>query len=183
MVAARACDGGGACACDGGACVCGGVSYVCGGDACVWWRRVCQFLTEELAAFLMAAVRADEARWAPVLAAHASSKGALDEASSDALARFDEHVPRARTRLQLPSWLLLLLLLGCGGVVGFRSVVAGASRALNRLRKMELWKEKQHGDAAAEPRHPTSSHPTSSHPTSSHCISSRARTPQLGSTQ
>ena len=51
------------------------------------WVR---FLQDELPALLMAAVRVDGERWAPVLAAHAKAKGALDDATRDALSRFDE---------------------------------------------------------------------------------------------
>ena len=52
-----------------------------------WWIK---FLQDEMVPFLMAAVRADSARWSPALAAHAKAKGALDDATRDALSRFDE---------------------------------------------------------------------------------------------
>ena len=52
--------------------------------------RWIKFLQEELVAFLMVAVQADEARWAPVLKAHTKRKGALDNATREALSRFDE---------------------------------------------------------------------------------------------
>ena len=51
------------------------------------WLR---FLQGELSPFLMAAVRLDGERWAPVLQMHAGAKGALDEATREALSRFDE---------------------------------------------------------------------------------------------
>ena len=38
----------------------------------------------------MAAVRLDGERWAPVLQMHANARGALDEATREALGRFDE---------------------------------------------------------------------------------------------
>ena len=52
--------------------------------------RWCRFLQEELQAFLMAAVRVDGERWAPVLEVYASRRGALDDATRAALSRFDE---------------------------------------------------------------------------------------------
>ena len=52
--------------------------------------RWVRFLQEELPAFLMAAVRVDGERWAPVLEAHAAAKGALNDTTRDALSRFDE---------------------------------------------------------------------------------------------
>ena len=52
--------------------------------------RWVRFLQDELSPFLMAAVRVDGERWAPVLQMHAGSKGALDEATREALSRFDE---------------------------------------------------------------------------------------------
>jgi hypothetical protein len=52
--------------------------------------RWVRFLQDELSPFLMAAVRLDGERWAPVLQMHAGAKGALDEATKEALSRFDE---------------------------------------------------------------------------------------------
>lgn len=51
------------------------------------WLR---FLQEELGPFLIAATRVNEPRYGPLLKAHAKSKGALDEATRDAVARFNE---------------------------------------------------------------------------------------------
>jgi len=52
--------------------------------------RWVRFLQDELAPFLQAAVRLDGERWSPALAAHAQAKGSLDDATRDALSRFDE---------------------------------------------------------------------------------------------
>ena len=52
--------------------------------------RWIRFLQSELGPFLMAAVRVDPGRYEEQLKAHTKSKGALDEATRDALSRFDE---------------------------------------------------------------------------------------------
>jgi len=48
------------------------------------------FLSEELGAFLVAAVKVDADRYERILREHTKGKGALDEAAKDALKRFDE---------------------------------------------------------------------------------------------
>lgn len=59
--------------------------------------RWCRFLQDELVVFLMAAVRADGSRWASVLEAYSKRRGALDQAASEALCRFDELRKSTRT--------------------------------------------------------------------------------------
>ena len=52
--------------------------------------RWVKFLTEDLAPFLMAAIKVDPARYGAALKEHTRSKSALDDAAKDALRRFDE---------------------------------------------------------------------------------------------
>ena len=49
-----------------------------------------KFLQEELPAFLKVAIVVDGERWAKVLERHTKAKGALDDATREALSRFDE---------------------------------------------------------------------------------------------
>ena len=46
--------------------------------------------SQEMAPFLVAAVKVDGERYSPILKAYSKSKSALDEATVDALSRFDE---------------------------------------------------------------------------------------------
>ena len=71
--------------------------------------RWIRFLQAELVPFLRAAVVLDGERWAPVLQRHAKAKGALDEATRQALARFDECASRRRSDARLPRSLTLSL--------------------------------------------------------------------------
>ena len=89
------------------ACSCGAV--FCSSCRTPWHRRStcaealrlharwCRFLQDELVVFLMAAVRADGSRWASVLEAYSKRRGALDQAASEALCRFDELRKSTRT--------------------------------------------------------------------------------------